>query len=177
MTAGLRIGDEPVPFDLFGVAGAELVPRTVAAVGRRAAPSGGMRIEHVALGHGDRSRPPHRAALVGVTGPLHWAVTGRVASMDPLPMIASELLTAAGQQFPTVEAVEARTDALLARGFTPVALELDAEPKRFGMVREGEHWAAIRHIAPVHLLYVVASHLAPEDVRLYELTDLSGYER
>lgn len=173
--AGLRIGDEPVPFELFGLAGSDLVPRTVAAVGRRAAPGGGMRIEHVALSHGDRSRPPRRWAVVGVTGPLHWAAEGRVASMDPLPMIASELLTAAGHAFETVEAVQAQTDALLARGFAPVELDLDAEPKRFGMLREGEHWAAIRHIAPVHLLYVVASNVAPEEVRLHRLADLSDY--
>jgi hypothetical protein len=176
VATALRIGSEPVPFPLYGPAGDAFVPRAIAALGRTTASDGGMRLNHVALEHVDRSRPT-RKLLVGVIGPLHWAAGGRVASIDPMPVIAAELLDAAGETFASVDTLTERTHAVLGRGFAPIGLELDGHVRRFGSMREGEHWAAVRHIPPVHLLYVIGGGVAPEEVRLQELDDLSDYQR
>jgi hypothetical protein len=107
----------------------------LASVGRR-----GETINLIALGHGDREDASAPWVEVGVTGPLHGeaAAAGPVRSwsMDPLPMVASALLHAGGQEFNHgVELVRA-TDRLLAREPEVVELAVDGVRAAFRCWRQ-----------------------------------------
>ena len=91
-----------VPFPLFAPSEPLRGPRQIAGVGRSF-----DTIETVALDHGEADSDEEPWLRVAVTGPLHDPTPAKRWSMDPRPMIASELLNAAGAAW---SAPGARTD-------------------------------------------------------------------
>ena len=91
---------EQAALPLFGLTAKFSGPRSLNGVGRR-----GDVVDHVSLSHG---RLTEKRVDVSVAGPLHGPVPGGEWAIDPLPMIAGELLDHAG--------VELASGAELERG-------------------------------------------------------------
>lgn len=164
------------PFDLYGLGPEFEGPRVIEGVGKH-----GNTVNLIELGHGDRIRPPHRWVKVAVIGPLRGA-DGAVPgvfpqgrwSIDPVPMIACELLAGADPQVPGSE-VPSAMDGLLERDFVALRLTLDGEPVAFRAISLGDHWAAMTDLEHDHLLYVISSRVPPTDVHLVRLNDPEAY--
>jgi hypothetical protein len=164
------------PFELSGLTDFD-GPRSVASVGG----GGDRRVSLVSLGHGDRLSAPHRWVEVGVLGPLHGVVApspatprGGTWTRDPESSPLFYLATAAFPDIPGGE-VPLVTQALRDRGWRALELVIDGFPQTLRSLREGDHWIAVMELEPDHALYVCASHVAPEEVRLERAPDLDAY--
>lgn len=158
---------ERAPFPLFGLTDEFRGTRDLNGVGRR-----GEVVNHVALSHGLRT---HTRIDVAVTGPLHGLVSGGEWSMDPLPMIVAELLDRTGARIISGEELVAACKETLRRGFEDGEVRVDGESWPFRFLRDGAHWAALHDLPPAHLLYIVASNVAPADIELKRLDNLTAY--
>jgi hypothetical protein len=167
--AAVVISGRDVPFAVYGLSPAFPGPRSLNGIGRH-----NDTVNSVALLHGV-PRPGGRGewAQVTVIGPLHRDSS----SMDPMPMIAAELLNAAGKEFSTSEQLERAIADTLARDVGRLAIRVDGSPQPFRVIREGTSWAAIRDLDPDHILYVIANGVEPDDLALEQVGDLQPYER
>jgi hypothetical protein len=164
----LRAHAQEAPFALYGLTDEFRAPRTLGAVGLKGGVGlGGYVVELVSLCHGDRWVAPYVWVQVTVTGPLH----GDDWSSDPRPMIAGELLNAAGAEFSTSDAFEQAVQQVVERSFADVQIKVDSRPESFRAWFEGDHWAALRDLGPDHLLYVIASNVAPSAIGLRRIDD------
>jgi hypothetical protein len=163
-----------IPFAVYGLAADFTGRRGLASVGRHAAT-----INLVALDHGDRHDAAAPWVEVGMTGPLHGSleIAGRAGSwsMDPLPVVISELLSAAGREFVDGDELRHASDRVLAR--EPQSLEMPVDGKRIAFRRwlEGHAWAAVCDLPPDHLLYVVGRNIDPTTVELSSHVELHDY--
>jgi hypothetical protein len=169
MDSSTRLADaQQAPFALYGLTDEFQALRTLAGVGRN-----GDVVNLVSLGHGDPRLDPYVWVQVTVTGPLHGADPARSGyrSIDPRPMIAAELLNATGAEFSTTDALEQAVQQVVERSFADIQIRVDGRPESFGVWTEGDHWAALRDLEPDHLLYVIASNVAPSAIGLRQIDD------
>jgi hypothetical protein len=127
-------------------------------------------VELVSLIHGDRWVAPYVWVQVTVTGPLRGDDPPRW-EIDPRPMIACELLNSAGAEFRTSDALEQAVQQVLERSFADIQIKVDGLPESFRVWTEGDHWAALRDLERDHLLYVIASNVAPSAIGLRRIDD------
>jgi hypothetical protein len=112
---------------------------------------------------------------VSVIGSLHGRVHGQERSMDPLPMIAGELLNHADVQFASAAALQGAVAEVLRRGFEEGRVRVNGQLRPFRFLRKDNHWAALHDLEPDHLLYIVASNSTPADLKLETLDNLAAY--
>jgi hypothetical protein len=160
---------EQAPFPLFGLTAEFSGPRRLNGLGRR-----GDVVNHVTLSHGLFTET---RVDVSVMGPLHGRVAGGEWSIDPLPMIAGELLNHAGAEFASGAELKRGAEDVLRHGFEEGQVRVDGQPWPFRFLRKGNHWAALHDIEPDHLLYIVASNTAPLDMELGQLDSLAAYSQ
>jgi hypothetical protein len=163
-----------VPLMLYGLREDFAGARTVAGVGWH-----NDVVNLVSLGHGDRVDASAAWVQVTVCGPLHGHgdrdAASRTWSIDPLPMIAGELLGLAGIDVRTSAEKAEVEEALLSRGFGEAQLRLAGEPETFRTLRCGDCWLALCDLEPDHLLYIVARNVAASDLELVRIDDVDGY--
>jgi hypothetical protein len=167
--AGQLAAAERAAFPLFGLTAEFSGPRTLNGIGWH-----GDVVNHVTLTHG------HVTDIrvdVSVIGPLHGRASGGEWSLDPLFMIATELLNHAGVEFADGAELERGAEDVLRDGFEEGQLRVDGRPWSFRFLRKGNHWAALHDLELDHLLYVVASNAAPSDISLARLDNLAAYSR
>lgn len=160
---------EQAPFPLFGLTEEFRGTRDLNGVGQRGE---GKVVYHVTLSHGLWT---DTRVDVSVIGPMHWPVAGGEASLDPLQMIAVELLNHTGADLASAEELIRAAEGVLRRGFEDGEVRVDGELRPFRFMRDGAHWAALHEIQPDHLLYIVASNVAPSDIELTRLDNLARY--
>jgi hypothetical protein len=114
---------------------------------------------------------------VSVIGPLHGRVPGGGWSIDPLAMIAGELLSRAGVEFASGAELERGTEDVLRNGFEEGQARVDGQPWPSRFLRTGGHWAALHDVEPDHLLYIVASNASPSEIELERLENLAAYQQ
>ena len=142
--AGHVAAAEQAPFPLFGLTAKFTGPRALNGVGRR-----GDVVDHVTLSHGLLTET---WVDVSVVGPLHGRVPGGGWSIDPLTMIAGELLNHGGVEFASGAELERGADDVLRHGFEEGQIRVDGRPRPFRFLRRGDHWAALHDLEPDHLL-------------------------
>jgi hypothetical protein len=167
--AGHVAAAEQAPFSLFGLTAEFTGPRALNCVGRR-----GDVVNHVTLSHGLLTET---RVDVSVIGPLHGRVPGEGWSIDPLAMIAGELLNHAGVEFASGAELERGAEDVLRHGLEEGQVRVDGQPWPFRFLRKGDHWAALHDVEPDHLLYIVASNAAPSDIELERLENLAAYSQ
>jgi hypothetical protein len=160
---------QQAPFPLFGLTAEFAGSRGLNGVGRR-----GDVVNQVTLSHGLLTETQ---VDVSVIGPLHGGVPGGGWSIDPLAMIAGELLNRAGVEFASGAELERATEDVLRHGFEERQVRVDGQPWPFRFLRKGDHWAALHDVEPDHLLYIVASNAAPSDIELERLENLAAYSQ
>jgi hypothetical protein len=157
-------------FALYGLSDDFSGPRTVLTVG-----SHGDVVNSVTLGHGAPANAGEPWVQVTVMGPLRGRSSGGGTwSIDPLPMIASELLGAAGAVI-TSQPELARGVGRALGTVKAGQLRLDERLETFAVLREGDAWAAHRELPSDHLLWVVARGIEPDAVTLEQVRDLAAY--
>jgi hypothetical protein len=165
--AAVVISGRDVPFPVYGLSPEFPGPRSLNGIGRH-----DDTVNSVALLHGVPRRGGRGEwARVTVVGPLHRDSS----SMNPMPMIAAELLNAAGREFSTSEQLERAIADTLARDFVRLEIPVDGSPQPFRVIREESSWAAIRDLEPDHVLYVIANGVEPDDLALEQVDDLRPY--
>jgi hypothetical protein len=167
--AGHVAAAEQAPFPLFGLTAEFTGSRGLNGVGRR-----GDVVNHVTLSHGLLTET---RVDVSVIGPLHGRVPGGGWSIDPLAMIAGELLNHVGVEFASGAELERGAEDVLRHGFEEGQVRVDGQPWPFRFLRKGGHWAALHDVVPDHLLYIVASNAAPSDIELERLENLAAYSQ
>lgn len=167
--AGQVAAAEQAPFSLFGLTAEFSGSRGLNGVGRR-----GDVVNHVTLSHGLLTET---RVDVSVIGPLHGRVRGGGWSIDPLAMIAGELLNHAGVEFDSGAELERGAEEVLRHGFEEGQVRVDGQPWPFRFLRKGDHWAALHDVEPDHLLYIVASNTAPSEIGLERLENLAAYSQ
>jgi hypothetical protein len=163
-----------VPLALYGLRDDFAGARTVAGVGRH-----NDVVNLVSLGHGDRFDESAAWVQITVCGPLHGYADHDAAlrtwSIDPLPMIAADLLGLAGIDVHTNAEKAEIEEALLSHGFGKAQLRVAGQPETFRTLRCGDSWLALCDLEPDHVLYVVARNVAPSDLELVRIDDVDGY--
>jgi hypothetical protein len=162
-----RAAAEQAPFPLFGLTAEFTGSRGLNGVGW----SGDL-VNHVTLSHGLLTE---KRVDVSVVGPLHGRVPGGGWSIDPLAMIAGELLNQAGVEFAGGAELERGAQEVLRHGFEEGQIRVEGQPWPFRFLRKGDHWAALHDMEPDHLLYIVAGNVAPSDIALERLESLAAY--
>jgi hypothetical protein len=160
---------EQAAFPLFGLTAKFSGSRRLNGLGRR-----GDVVNHVTLSHGLLTE---NRVDVSVVGPLHGRAPGGEWSIDPLAMIAGELLNQAGVEFASGAELERDVEDVLRHGFEEGRVCVEGQLWPFRLLRKGNHWAALHDIEPDHLLYIVASNTAPSDMELQRLDNLAAYSQ
>jgi hypothetical protein len=167
---------DEIPFAVYGLPGDLVGPRRRASVGRH-----GETVNLVALGHGDHEDPDAPWIQVAVIGPLEGAQErpGGPAwwRIDPLPMVISELLNAAGVACADAVELQQAVDRLLDSEPASRELAVDGTPLRFRVWSEHRAWAAVHDLAPNHMLYVIGRNADPAEVELSRDVDVRQYVR
>jgi hypothetical protein len=163
-----------IPFAVYGLGDDYSGPRCLGGVGRNR-----ETIDLVTLEHGDRTDPARPWVQVTVTGPLHGAYDPMRSayswSMDPLPMVAGELLNADGANFPSSEELQEAIADVLAREPETVELLVDGRPTPFHVWRQRESWAAVGDLIADHMLYVIGCNADPASIELSSGVDIRRY--
>jgi hypothetical protein len=167
---------DEIPFAVYGLAGDFAGPRRLAAVGRH-----GETVELVALGHGEREDPDAPWVQVAVMGPLEGApelpgAPGRWR-IDPLPMVISELLDAAGAEFADGAELHRAVERLVATKPASRDVLVEGALTRFRVWDEQRAWAAVHDLAPNHMLYVIGRNTDPAEIELSRDVDIGQYVR
>lgn len=165
--AALLAAAERAPFPLYGLTGGFPGTRDLGGLGRQ-----GEVVNQVTLSHGLRT---DARVDVTVAGPLRGRVRDHEWSIDPLPTIATELLSRAGARFTTRDELIHASDEIVRRGYEDGEIRVDGEPRPFSFLRDGVHWVALHDLPAGHLLYVVAGNVEPSEIELTRLDDLTGY--
>jgi hypothetical protein len=165
---------DEIPFAVYGLAGDFAGPRRLAGVGRH-----GETVNLVALGHGDQEDPDAPWVQVAVMGPLEGppelpGVPGRWR-IDPLPMVFSELLNAAGAEFADGVALHQAVDRLVATEPASREVLVEGALTRFRVWDEQRAWAAVHDLAPNHMLYVIGRNTDPAEIELSRDVDIRQY--
>jgi hypothetical protein len=132
------------------------------------------------LVHGDTQDDAAPSVQVTVTGPLHGerevdGVARATWRIDPLPMVISELLNAAGAEFGSGEELQEAIEDVQDRQPVSVDLIVDGEAMPFLVWREDTAWAAVGRLEPDHMLYLIGRNLEPAAVELSGEVDLGRY--
>jgi hypothetical protein len=154
---------ERAPFPVFGLTEEFCGKRELNGVGRSR-----DIVNHVRLSHGLFTQT---RVDVAVFGPLHDAS----GSADPLLMIAVELLDRTDVDLATGAGLGQAASDILGRGFEDGEIRVDGAWWPFRFLRRAAHWAAVHEMQPDHVLYVVASNVAPSEVELRRLDTLGEY--
>jgi hypothetical protein len=165
---------DEIPFAVYGLAGDFAGPRRLAAVGRH-----GETVDLVALGHGDQEDPDAPWVQVAVMGPLEGTPElpggpGRWR-IDPLPMVMSELLNAAGVDFANGVELHKAVDRLVATEPESREVLVEGALTRFRVWDEQRAWAAVHDLAPEQMLYVIGRNTNPADIELSRDVDIRQY--
>ena len=131
-------------------------PPALGATGHR-----GERLDSVQVLHGEGAR-------VTVTGPMHW----ESGSMDPMPMIAAEYLNFLGIEITTGDELEAQTEAVLARPFSPGTLTLAGRKVACRSLADGTRRLTIADLDGDRLVHVLTDGSETEPLRLTTLAEL-----
>jgi hypothetical protein len=162
---------DEIPFALYGLAGGVAGPRRLASVGRH-----GETVNLVALEHGDHGDPDAPWVQVAVMGPLECTQERPGAPgwwrIDPLPMVISELLNAAGVEFVDGVELHRAVDRLLAIEPSSRDVLVDGALTRFRVWDEPPAWAAVHDLAPNHVLYVIWRNIDLAEIELSRDADV-----
>ena len=112
-----------------------------------------------------------------MTGPLHGVVNSphlsgtweeRPETLASFHVVISNAPGIDGEQIPDAQAA-------LDEQATAVQLNVDGEQEEFELIRQGQHWGAIRRIEPDHAIVICASNMTPDEVELQRIHDLEPY--
>lgn len=163
-----------IPFAVYGLGEDYSGPRYLNGVGRHR-----ETIDLVTLEHGDRADPARPWVQVTVTGPLHGAYdpvrSAYAWSMDPLRMVAGELLNADGANVVSGEELEEAIEGVLAREPETVELLVDDRSTPFRVWRQRESWAGVGDLIADHMLYVIGRNADPTSIELSSAIDIRRY--
>jgi hypothetical protein len=131
-------------------------------------------LRHAKLDHGSRETSEQPWLEVIAAGPLHGVDSaGRQWEEDYSTLALFHVVVANnpaidGREIPAAEAE-------LAKHWSPAEISLDGQPHSFQLVRDGQHWAATRHIEPDHAIVICASNIETSAVQLIEIDDIEPY--
>jgi hypothetical protein len=158
------------PFALYGVPG--LHPREVQSFSYD-----GQNLSLAGLGHGTHEAPDDRWVGVVVTGPLRGVVNSphlsgtweeRPETLASFHVVICNSPGIDGEQIPDAQAA-------LEEQWKAVQLSVDGEQEEFELIRQGQHWGAVRHIEPDHAIVICASNMTPDEIELERVLDLEPY--
>jgi hypothetical protein len=153
---------EQAGLPLFGLTAQFSGTRSLNGVGRH-----GDVVNHVTLTHGLSTA---NRIDVSVMGPLHGRTPGAEWSIDPLAMIACELLNRTCVEFASGAELERGVEDVLRHGFEEGQVRVEGQLWPFRLLREGDHWAALHDLEPDP----GGASRAPEGLRETSGSRLSG---